>query len=142
MIADRPYMRREPDGFRWSLTIVILVINVLVFFLEYADGARSVSKFLEYGALSIEGLKRGFVWQFLTFQFLHGGIAHLVLNGFVLYSFGRHLEEFLGKRTFLQLYLFSGFAGATVQTLLALIWPRFGGPMVGASAGIAGRNRR
>lgn len=131
-------MRREPEGFRWSLTIVILIVNVLVFFLQNADGHRSELKFQEYGALSLDGLSRGFYWQFLTFQFLHGGITHLVLNGFVLWSFGRHLEEFLGKRAFLQLYLFSGFAGAAFQILLALLSDRFSGPMVGASAGIAG----
>lgn len=138
MLADRPYMRRDRDPFNWSLTIVLIVVNVVVFFLQHADGQRSFQKFLTYGALSLEGLSKGYVWQLLTFQFLHGGILHLVLNCFVLYSFGRHLEEYLGKRAYLQLYLFSGFAGAAVQTLLALLWPRFGGPMVGASAGIAG----
>ncbi len=130
-------MRKEPEGFRWSLTIVILIVNVLLFLLQHADGQRSEAKFLEYGALSLEGLSRGFYWQFLTFQFLHGGIVHLVLNSFVLWSFGRHLEEFLGKRAFLQLYLFSGFAGAVLQILMAIISPG-GKPMVGASAGIAG----
>jgi membrane associated rhomboid family serine protease len=96
---------------------------------------------VEYGALSVEGLKRGFVWQLLTFQFLHGGLPHLVLNSVVLYSFGRPLEEFLGKRAFLKLYLLSGFAGGIAQVLLALVsspFSRFAGPMVGASAGICG----
>src|SRR6185436_7175133 len=48
------------------------------------------------------------------------------------------LEEFLGKRAFLKLYLLSGFAGGLAQVLLGLVWPRFAGPMVGASAGICG----
>src|SRR6266705_7033107 len=93
---------------------------------------------MKYGALSLAGLKRGFIWQLLTFQFLHGGLPHLVLNSVVLYSFGRALEEFLGKRAFLKLYLLSGFAGGIAQILLALVSSRFAGPMVGASAGICG----
>jgi hypothetical protein len=65
-------------------------------------------------------------------------MPHLVLNSVVLYSFGRPLEEFLGKRAFLKLYLLSGFAGGLAQVLLGLIWTRFSVPMVGASAGICG----
>ena len=93
---------------------------------------------MQYGALSLDGLLHWRLWQFLTFQFLHGGLPHLLINGFVLFSFGRMLEAELGKSSFLKLYLLSGFAGGVLQVLLALIWPQFGGPMVGASAGICG----
>ena len=82
MLADRQYMRRDNMPNPWSVTIVLLVFNILVFFLEYSNGKRSESWFLEYGALSLEGLKRGFIWQFITFQFLHGGLPHLVLELF------------------------------------------------------------
>src|SRR5689334_142265 len=120
-LADRPYMRDESPSRNWSITVVILVVNVIVFFLDFADGRRSHSAFLEYGALSLEGLKRGFVWQFFTFQFLHGGLGHLVFNSIALYFVGRPLEEVLGKRSFLKLYLLSGFAGGAIQILLALV---------------------
>src|ERR1051326_3893206 len=143
-LADRYYMR-DPAGenrhrfpLAWSMWLILLVLNVVVFFVQFSDGENSHRAFVEYGALSLEGLKRGFVWQLLTFQFLHGGLAHLVLNSVVLYSFGRPLEEFLGKRAFLNLYLLSGFAGGIAQVLLGLVSPRFAGPMVGASAGICG----
>ena len=91
MLADRQYMRRDNVPAPWSVTIVLLVFNVLVFFLEYSNGAQSRSWFLDYGALSLEGLKRGFIWQFITFQFLHDGLPHLVLNSIGLYFFGRPL---------------------------------------------------
>jgi membrane associated rhomboid family serine protease len=138
MLADRQYMRRAEAPRALSVTVALLVFNVVVFFLEYIDGARSRNWFLEYGALSLEGLRHGFVWQFITFQFLHGGLPHLVLNSIGLYFFGRPLEGELGKREFLRLYLFSGVLGGVVQALLGLVAPRFSGPMVGASAGICG----
>jgi membrane associated rhomboid family serine protease len=140
MLADRQYMRRPEAPRAWSATIILLAFNVAVFFLEYANGAQSRTHdlFLEYGALSLNGLKRGFVWQFVTFQFLHGGLPHLVLNSLGLYFFGRPLEGELGKRQFLKLYLFSGALGGVLQALLGLIAPQFAGPMVGASAGICG----
>ncbi len=143
-LADRYYMRdsagenRHRSPLAWPMWLILLVLNVVVFFAQFANGENSHRVFVEYGALSLGGLKRGFVWQLLTFQFLHGGLAHLVLNSVVLYSFGRPLEEFLGKRAFLNLYLLSGFAGGVAQILLGLVSPRFAGPMVGASAGICG----
>src|SRR6185503_12301731 len=138
MLADRQYMRRDNAPANWSITIVLLVINVLVFFLENSNGDRTRNWFLEYGALSLEGLKRGFIWQFVTFQFLHDGLTHLVFNSLGLYFLGRPLEGMLGRRDFLKLYLFSGVLGGVLQALLGLISPRFAGPMVGASAGICG----
>ena len=137
-IADRSYMRDESPSRNWSITVVILIINIIVFFLDFADGRRSHAVFLEYGALSLDGLKRGFVWQFFTFQFLHGGLSHLVFNSIALYFVGRPLEEVLGKRSFLRLYLLSGIAGGVIQIALALVSPAFQAPMVGASAGICG----
>jgi membrane associated rhomboid family serine protease len=131
-------MRRDSSGRGWSLTVLILVANIVVFFAEYANGARSQQAFLEYGALSLDGLRRGFVWQVLTFQFLHGGLPHLVLNCLVLYFFGKPLEDMLGKPTFGRLYVLSGIVGGMFQILFAMLSPKAGGPVVGASAGICG----
>jgi len=131
-------MRRAEAPRNWSLTIILLLFNVLVFFLQYSDGAHSRSLFLQYGALSVDGLKQGFIWQLITFQFLHDGLPHLVLNSVGLYFFGRPLEGLLGKRDFIKLYLLCGILGGVLQALLGFVSSRFAGPMVGASAGICG----
>src|SRR5438045_5474517 len=136
MLADRQYMRRADAPRAMSVTVLLLAFNVLVFLLENINGDHSRRLFLEYGALSLDGLRRGFVWQFVTFQFLHGGLPHLVLNSLGLYFFGRPLEGMLGRRDFLKLYLFSGVIGGVLQALLGFIFPQIAGPMVGASAGI------
>lgn len=55
---------------------------------------------------------RGFVWQFITYQFLHGGLLHLFFNMFTLYMLGAALERQIGTLPFLRLYLLGGiFAG-------------------------------
>src|ERR1043166_2311053 len=123
-LADRTYMRSESVNRGWSLTLVILVVNIVVFLAEYVNGQQSHEAFLEYGALSLEGIKRGFVWQFLTYQFLHGGLPHLVLNSLALYFFGRPLEEMLSKRAFLKLYLLSGLGGGMGRGFLCVTLPR------------------
>jgi membrane associated rhomboid family serine protease len=91
-----------------------------------------------YFALSLGGLKQGFVWQLLTFQFMHAGWMHIIFNSLAIYFFGRPVEESLGRRHFLTLYLSAGIIGGLVQMLFALWLPSFDGGVVGASAGASG----
>jgi membrane associated rhomboid family serine protease len=91
-----------------------------------------------YLALSLTGLEHGFVWQLLTFQFMHAGWMHLIFNSLAIYFFGRPVETALGRRHFLTLYLSAGIIGGLVQMLFALLLPSFDGAVVGASAGASG----
>ena len=137
MLENRDYMRRTPDGFCWSATVVLLAINVVAFLLQITLLPHVIHE--GYLALSLEGLQRGYVWQLLTFQFLHAGPLHLIMNCWALYVFGRDVESVLGKAKFLALYFFSGIVGGLFQELAALIWPQyFGSAVVGASAGVFG----
>ena len=90
-------------------------------------------------ALSLAGLKHGAWWQFLTFQFLHGGWIHLLTNLLLLHSLGPVMETTLGRWRYLTLYLVSGSVGGLLQLIGALTSPKlFGAPVVGASAGLCG----
>ena len=145
MLEDRDYMR-EPDeyqsgrfGVRWSsLTVKFLVAYALVFLLEQfltAAAPANESHFHELFALSNWGLAHGYVWQFVTYQFMHSGFLHLLFNGWAIYSFGLALESQLGARRFGALMLASGILGGVLQSIAAFLWPHyFGGPVVGASA--------
>ena len=121
-----------------SLTVALIIVNAIVFVFELLVSGHSHSLFIEdhYFALSVEGLERGFVWQLLTFQFMHAGLWHLVFNCWAIYVFGRAIEEMIGWKKILILFLSSGVVGGIFQVLVALLWPGlFGGPVVGASAG-------
>jgi len=138
MLEDRDYMRQPEYGRRASLTVALIAVNALVFLFELLVSGNSRSLFIEdhYFALSGEGLKNGFIWQLLTFQFMHAGLLHILANCWAIYVFGRAIEETLGWKKFLILYLSSGVIGGICQVLAALLWPGlFGGPVVGASAG-------
>lgn len=77
--------------------------------------------------------------QLFTYQFLHGGVMHLLLNGLGLFFIGRALEPVIGRREIIGLYLVSGVAGALFQLGFAAVFPaQFGGPMVGASGAVYG----
>jgi len=149
MLADRQYMREPSYRPQLSLTVILLIINVVVFIVEcaaygVAPGMGLVPKFHDpdWFALSLYGLKHGYVWQLITFQFMHAGLLHLALNGWALFVFGRVMEDTLGKARFLTLYLACGIFGGLLQEFAALIFTNyfsvFGVPVVGASAGILG----
>lgn len=76
-----------------------------------------------YLALSLAGLQEGYLWQLLTFQFLHGGIFHLLLNCWGIYVFGHAVEQTLGRRRMLEVYLLSGMAGGGFHVLGSLLFP-------------------
>jgi membrane associated rhomboid family serine protease len=116
-----------------------LIIAITVAFIAQLIVARASGFSIEdYLALSLGGLKRGYVWQLLTFQFLHSGWLHLLFNCLTIYFFGRELEEALGRKSFLTLYFTSGAIGGLLQEVAAVLFPQFGGPVLGASAGAFG----
>jgi membrane associated rhomboid family serine protease len=137
MLENRDYMRQAPGPTRWSATVALIVILVIVFILQITVLSPLFTD--TYLALSLEGVHRGFVWQLLTFQFMHAGWIHLLLNCWAIYVFGRELEWVLGKARFLSLYFSSGVAGGLLQMLGSWLWPsHLGGAVVGASAGAFG----
>jgi membrane associated rhomboid family serine protease len=96
------------------------------------------------------------VWRFVTFQFLHANLNHLIFNMLTLYFFGGMVEQYLGRKRYLAFYLLCGVCGALMYLLLnglalggqTLFGPRFEVPgllfndatlpLVGASAGVFG----
>jgi membrane associated rhomboid family serine protease len=141
MLENRDYMRATESygGGRRSATVVLLIVIVAAFILQ----KTILGRIEPYLALSLEGLRHGYVWQLLSFQFLHGSILHLILNCWALYVFGREVEWTLGKARYLMLYFTSGVAGGLLQMLVSFLWPGyfpsdFFNCVVGASAGIFG----
>src|SRR5437762_8266835 len=85
----------------------LLIINGLVFLAQYVFQGQGIH--LEYwGALwGIDtGNFRG--WQLITYQFMHGGITHILFNMFTLWMFGSILENFWGGPRFLVFYILCG----------------------------------
>ena len=123
----------------WSATVVLLVVNVVAFILQNVLYRFSTFPVDRWFALSVWGLRHGFVWQLLTYQFMHGGLLHLLLNCWAIYVFGREVEETLGLKRFLTLYFTSGVIGGLFQALAGvLLGGAFAAPVVGASAGAFG----
>lgn len=153
MLENRNYGRGNPADSRpprFSLTNTLLIVNAVVFLVQaYLKAKHATFSIDHYLGLSLDGLRHGYLWQLLSFQFLHGGVFHLLVNSWGIYVFGPVVEHAVGRGRFLWLYLLSGIFGGVVHVLGSLVFPsHFGGitvgnatayiPVVGASAGLFG----
>ena len=55
-------------------------------------------------------------------MFMHGGIFHLLINMFVLFSLGNLSEKIIGRRRYLAFYLISGLVAGLVFVSLAFVF--------------------
>lgn len=143
MLENRDYMRAPEPGspfrFRWTASTILMASLVAIFALQRINAAYFDPRAELWFGLTAEGLKSGFLWQLLTFQFLHGGLLHLLFNLLGLFYFGRFVEQVLGPRRFLVAYFGAGAIGGMLQGVLMIAFPsHFGGILFGASAGISG----
>ncbi|MGC9943155.1 MAG: rhomboid family intramembrane serine protease [Verrucomicrobiota bacterium] len=141
MLEDRDYMRQpEYHTSRVSFTVLLLIVNAAVFLVQLATANSPEGLYIQnnYFALSLDGLRHGYIWQLVTYQFMHGGWTHIIFNSLAIFFFGRPVETAFGGSRFLGLYLVSGIVGGLVQMLFALGIQAFATPVVGASAGAYG----
>jgi membrane associated rhomboid family serine protease len=123
-----------PKGVKW-----LLIINCAVFVLQYILNRTSLEGIFDYFALVPTAvLKLFFVWQVVTYMFLHGGFFHLLFNMFSLWMFGRTLEETWGTKKFLQLYFFCGIGAGIFVVILQYLFGNPNVPTIGSSGAIYG----
>lgn len=139
----RAPVTRRPDGkvdFEHGmspfppLTLLLMVINIIVFANELRAGALdSAEDIMAFGAMSRDAVwGRGEIWRLFTSLFLHGSLEHLLGNLLMLYLVGMALEHAIGTPMTVAVYLGSGLVASVASTMLN------GGPAVGASGAIFG----
>lgn len=115
-------LRRAP------VTTLILVAIAIGFALQLWSGGALTQAGANYGPAVAEGQ----YWRLITSMFLHGGIAHLLLNGYALFQLGALFEAWLGSTRLTLTYFVTGVAGS----LASILWTN--APSVGASGAIFG----
>lgn len=106
---------------------ILLFANIGLFFLQNTVG------WVTGALIFVPQLILVRPWTIVTYMFLHAGMMHLLFNMLGLFFFGPRLEERLGSRNFLILYVLSGISGALLSLIL--------GPsaaVLGASAAVFG----
>jgi membrane associated rhomboid family serine protease len=92
-------------------------------------------------ALIPDAVTHGWIFQIVTYSFLHAGVLHILFNMLGLWMFGAQLESDWGPKRFLEFYFFCVIGAAL--TTIAISYTGVGGvspqtPTVGASGGVLG----
>ena len=130
---------------------LLIITNVIVFSFEFlfkgfviADIPFKIWWMKNFALMPLNGLNVGNgivfnfeIWQLITYQFLHGDFWHLFFNMFMLWMFGRELEEFWGSAKFVSFYLLCGVGAGLLHMLVSISLGQIA-PAVGASGSLYG----
>lgn len=117
-------------GTRPSATYVLLGIIVAVYAGQLLSGGLLTQLLLYWPPLTaIEP------WRMVTTMFVHSqsSVFHILFNGYSLFILGTLVERLIGPGRFVTLFLFSGFGGSVLVSLLSPT-----SAVVGASGAIFG----
>lgn len=114
------------DLFGSSVVTTIVILNVLVFLLQMLLTGTPFQRF--FALYPRDVIENGFIWQLVTYMFLHGGIFHLFFNMLIIWMFGSALEQVWGGGRFLRYYLICGLGGALFSFIFS-----YNVPVIGAS---------
>ena len=120
--------------------IWLLGINTAIFLFLLAFGTPAVSDWVElhFGLVPSMTIFHFFVWQIVTYSFIHFAFWHWFGNMLGLWMFGASFESSWGVRRFLELF-FSGVIGAALTTILFSFLHILASPntvTIGASGGV------
>ena len=138
-----PLKDRNPRRCFPIITLILIAVNILVFFYELSLGLKLEGFFHHfsvipnhiYQTLHSEILKPFVFITLITSLFMHGGWMHLGGNMLYLWIFGDNVEDKFGHIRFLVFYLFCGIAASALHIYLE---PTSNVPTIGASGAISG----
>lgn len=152
-LGNRPYWRGDPqggsEGYYGSgirhgggmgiglpkptpAVMGLLIANFVIFVLEYAFGPQDV-----FSLAAVVPAVWWQAWRYITFQFLHGGVFHILFNMLGLYFLGMYLERTWGAKRFLVFYLTCGVISGLTHVALTFVFHQSPyDPLVGASGGV------
>ena len=115
----------------------LIILNVGIFLLQ-----GLIPQDVERSLMLYDFRYEGFMpFQLFTHIFLHGGFMHLFFNMLWLFFMGPIIEQYIGEKRFIILYLVSGIGAGVLQNLsYVLDSPELAMyiPSLGASGAVAG----
>jgi rhomboid protease GluP len=100
------------------VTITLMAINIGVYLGMWLTGGSLLDpgrQIIRWGGNIGMLTLSGEYWRLVTAAFVHGGLSHIAINMWCLYSLGRLCERLFGKIETLLLYLLTGVGGAILS---------------------------
>jgi membrane associated rhomboid family serine protease len=108
----KPWLFTRPwQESRRVVLLALIGVNIVAFVAQLFLDTAAPGFVRDYLALSKNGVRDAYSWQFLTPMLLFGGPLHFLGNTLALYVLGRDIESILGQRHFLYLFLSGAIGG-------------------------------
>ncbi len=120
-----------------NYVVWLVGIQVVIFLLLNILPPESEYRALLYGGFSVGGIQRGYLWQFITYMFIHVDFFHLLFNMLGLFIFGKIVENRMGSKEFLLYYFVVG-AGSAIITYIVYRLTGSNSLVIGASGAVYG----
>jgi rhomboid protease GluP len=105
------YIKKHP------INGILIAVNFVFFVTSLLTGGFSIENLIKLGAIYPPFIiDQGEYFRLITGMFLHANVFHFLMNMYVLYYLGGHMERLIGPRKYLILYVFSGVASSLVIT--------------------------
>ncbi len=131
--SDQGQFSWRPNYFTDAIKVLIGMNILLFLFKNISQGEVNFDLLL--------GLSPGtiwpYIWQPITYLFIHGDIWHVTINMLVLFLFGSELETIWGRHNFIKYYLITG-VGSGLVWLIFQFFSSTPGTLIGASGAVYG----
>ncbi|HLQ75788.1 MAG TPA: rhomboid family intramembrane serine protease, partial [Terriglobia bacterium] len=106
---------------QWSRAVrALVIICVVVFLLQTFQRVAGGSSFDGiFGLVPLAVTHFFYVWQLVTYIFLHGDVLHILFNMLGLWFFGPDLERLWGTRKFIKYFFVCGIGAGLLTVLLS-----------------------
>lgn len=115
----KPLLINRPFKYRYFyVTAIIIAINVLCFIPCVIN--PQLNKFIQvvFGLNRRLCIESHFLWQPITYMFIHGSWGHIIFNMLALACFGFMVERTIGSWEFLTFYMVCGIFDGIISVLL------------------------
>lgn len=107
----------RPSRFMPTVVKNIIIINVIMFVTTIVMERMGIDLNDILGLHYFQS-EKFHIWQFITYMFMHGSIAHIFFNMFAVWMFGAAVENMWGPKRFINYYLITGLGAAVTHYVI------------------------
>ncbi|MBL8027435.1 MAG: rhomboid family intramembrane serine protease [Fibrobacteres bacterium] len=108
----------------------IIAVSVILFLLSLFSSP------VKFALAIVPSIDLSLAYRLLLYGFMHDGWMHLIMNMLALFFIAKPVENILGTKSFLKLYLISVYFSGIITVLISFLIPHTSAVVVGASGAL------